>query len=711
MNENGFRGFLTKIRKGLSPYWQSFKKRLKQVWHRFQLTRVILATLLAIILVGSAVLTYEAKTADVENLKAALEQPTAVYDKEGKKAGTLLSQKGTYVGLDKISPNIQNAVISTEDRNFYHEYGFSVKGIARAFYLYGKNKLLGRNYISGGGSTLTQQLTKNAFLSQEQTITRKAKELFLSIEVENVYTKKDILSMYLNNAYFGNGVWGVQDASEKYFGKSASELTVPEAATLAGSLRNPSAYNPIDHPQASRDRRNLVLKLMNENKVLSSAEVTKYSATSMNISDNYNYQSSYRYPYYFDAVINEAISKYGLTESEIMNRGYKIYTDLDQNYQKQMQTQFKNSTLFPANASDGTKVQAASIALDPADGGVMAVVGGRGKHVFRGYNRATQMRRQPGSAMKPLAVYTPALQNGYFYDSELSDKKQSFGSNNYSPKNYNNVYQNKVPMYEALAQSMNVPAVWLLNKIGVNKGYESVKNFGIPITKSDKNLALALGGLSTGVSPQQLAAAYTAFANGGQVTQAHYITKIVDASGNVIVDSPKVSNKRIMTKKVAKEMTSMMMGVFNSGSGVSAKPYGYTIAGKTGSTEADGTGDSDATKDKWIVGYTPDIVVTTWEGFDNTSKSQHLENLSATGVGPLFRNEMQSILPYTANTAFNTKDAATIAKGESGGSSSSIWDSVAKGASDFSDKVTKGASGAAQAAKDLWDQAKSVLGQ
>ncbi len=359
------------------------------------------------------------------------------------------------------------------------------------FYLYSKNKLLGRDFISGGGSTLTQQLVKNAFLSQEQSFTRKAKELFLAVEVENVYSKKDILSMYLNNAYFGNGIWSVQDAAEKYFGKSASQLTVPESATLAGMLTSPSAYNPIDHPQASKQRRNVVLGLMKETGKLTAAQTTTYQATAMTTVDGYTYKSSYRYPYYFDAVIDEAINKYGLTESEIMNRGYKIYTNLDQNYQKQMQTQFKNPYLFPANSTDGTKVQAASIALNPSDGGVMAVVGGRGKHVFRGYNRATQMRRQPGSTMKPLAVYTPALQQGYFYDSQLSDKKQTFGTNKYAPKNYGGVYQDKVPMYEALSQSLNIPAVWLLNKIGVNKGYESVKNFGIPVTKKDKNLALA----------------------------------------------------------------------------------------------------------------------------------------------------------------------------------------------------------------------------
>lgn len=704
MKKSGFREFLATVRKAMAP----FNSWLKKIWHRFQLTRVLIAAILAVVLLVSGILTYQAKTADVENLKAALEQPTVVYDNAGKKAGTLLSQKGTYVSLDKISINVQNAVISTEDRNFYHEYGFSIKGILRAFYLYGKNKLLGRDFISGGGSTLTQQLVKNAFLSQEQSFTRKAKELFLAVEVENVYSKKDILSMYLNNAYFGNGIWGVQDAAEKYFGKSASQLTVPESATLAGMLTSPSAYNPIDHPQASKQRRNVVLGLMKETGKLTAAQTATYQATAMTTVDGYTYKSSYRYPYYFDAVIDEAINKYGLTESEIMNRGYKIYTNLDQNYQKQMQTQFKNPYLFPANSTDGTKVQAASIALNPSDGGVMAVVGGRGKHVFRGYNRATQMRRQPGSTMKPLAVYTPALQQGYFYDSQLSDKKQTFGTNKYAPKNYGGVYQDKVPMYEALSQSLNIPAVWLLNKIGVNKGYESVKNFGIPVTKKDKNLALALGGLNTGVSPQQLAAAYTAFANGGQVTQAHYITKIVDASGKVVVDSPDVSTKRIMTKKVAKTMTSMMMGVFNSGSGASAKPYGYTVAGKTGSTEADGTSSSDATRDKWIVGYTPDIVVATWEGFDNTTKTDHLENISTTGVAPLFKNEMQAILPYTNNTAFNTQDAATIAKSGKN-DSSSLWDSISKSASDVGDSVAKGASGAAQAVKDLWGRAKQIL--
>ncbi|NLR09905.1 MULTISPECIES: PBP1A family penicillin-binding protein [Lactobacillaceae] len=689
-------------------FWSGFKTRFAYIWHRFQLTRWLIVIVLSGFLLLSGYLTFMAKTANVGDLKAALENPTQIYDRSNKKAGTLYSQKGTYVPLKQISPNVQNAVISTEDRNFYHEYGFSFKGYARAFWLYAKNKVLRHNYISGGGSTLTQQLAKNAYLTQEQTFTRKFKELFLSIEIENVYSKKDILSMYLNNAYFGNGVWGVQDAAERYFGTSAENLTVPESAVLAGMLTSPSGYNPIDHPAASKARRNVVIGLMAETGAITSGQAKQYQATALTTSDNYAYKNTYKYPYFFDAVINEAVSKYGLTESEIMNKGYKIYTTLDQSNQQQMQTLFKNNSYFPANASDGTKVQAASIAIDPNTGGVEAVVGGRGKHVFRGYNRATQMQRQPGSTIKPLAVYTPALENGYYYDSELTDKKKSYGSNHYTPGNYGNQYSGKIPMYQALAQSTNAPAVWLLNKIGVDKGYESVKKFGLPVTKSDKNLALALGGLKTGVSPQQLAQAYTAFANNGTMSSAHYIRKIVDASGNVVVstDDSQAKTTKVMSQKTAKQMTSMMMGVFNYGTGASAKPYGYTIAGKTGSTEADG--DADATRDKWIVGYTPDVVVTTWEGFDSTSSKHHLENVSGIGEGPLFQAEMQGILPNTKGTSFTTKDASTLAKAQNSGTDSSasdIWDQVQNGI----DNAGKSFNNAADKVKSWWEKAKSYV--
>lgn len=682
----------------------SLIRKFNRFCRKFHLIKWLVVFFLTVTLVGSIYLTFLAKTAHVQNLESSLSKTTEIFDASNQKAGELYAQKGTYVHLNRVSRNIPKAVLSTEDRNFYHEHGFSIKGIGRAFFLLLKNKLLHRDYISGGGSTLTQQLVKNAYLSQEQTMTRKFKELFLAIQVENVYSKNEILTMYLNNAYFGNGVWGVQDASQKYFGENASQLSVPDAAVLAGMLTSPSAFNPIDHPKAAKWRRDVVLQLMVENHKLTQAQANYYKKTPIEVRDTYVRKDGYKYPYYFDAVIDEAISKYGLTESEIMNRGYRIYTNLNQSQQQQMQATFKNNTLFPANASDGTEVQAASIGVSPTTGGVTAVVGGRGQHVFRGYNRATQIKRQPGSAMKPLAVYTPALEAGYKFDSELVDKKKSYGTNHYTPKNYNNVYQGKVPMYEALAQSMNAPAVWLLNQIGVDRGYQSVKDFNIPVTKKDKNLALALGGLSSGVSPQQMAGAYTAFANGGKIMKPFYIRKIVDSTGKVIVDNTaKQQGRQIMPASVSKQMTSMMLGVFNNGTGADAKPYGYSVAGKTGSTEADNTGSSDATKDKWIIGYTPDLVVATWEGFDSTSQAHHLENLSGTGMGPLFRNEMQTMLPYTKNSSFNTKDAQTIVQDQQN-SHNNLWDTIQKKTEQYSDSI-------GQKAKRFIDDAKKWFGQ
>lgn len=663
---------------------------IKRKWHRYQITRWLVVIFLTITVVSSAYLTFIAKTTDVKGLKATLKQATEIYDVDGDKAGYLYAQKGTWVSLDQISPNVQNAVLSTEDRNFYKEYGFSITGIGRAGLLYIKNKITGQSGISGGGSTITQQLVKNAFLSQEQTFSRKAKELFLAVQVENDYTKKEILTMYLNNAYFGNGVWGVQDAAKRYFNVNASQLTVPQAATLAGMLKSPSAYNPVDHPEASRQRRNVVLDLMVANNKLSQAEAKNYQASAMNVDNGYDYVSGYKYPYYFDAVINEAINDYGLSETEIMNKGYKIYTSLDQNYQAKMQEAFADSSLFPYNASDGTKAQGASIAINPKTGGVAALVGGRaGSHVFRGYNRATQLKRSPGSAIKPIAVYTPALQNGYYYDSQVKDVLKSYGTNKYTPRNWNNVYSGELPLYEALALSKNTSAVWLLNKIGIQKGYASVKRFGIPLTKSDDNLSLALGGMKKGVSPYEMAAAYTVFANQGVKYQPHLIRKIVDSSGKVIVDNSDVDSKRVISKKIANEMTSMMIDVYKSGTGVSAKPYGYTIAGKTGSTESaqEIAGEDN---DHWYIGYTPDIVVATWVGFDSSKYS--LQNEGARGGAGLFKTELEGILPYSPQTKFNVKAASTMIADNSSTDSSSttnkIWSGIKDAGESFGAKAS-----------------------
>ncbi|WP_270412372.1 PBP1A family penicillin-binding protein [Ligilactobacillus ruminis] len=668
------KSFLKKITESLKRYLSLFGSWLKEKCHRYQLIRWFIVACLSIFLATSIYLIYVAKTANVKGLENALERPTTIYDKDGDRAGYLYSQKGTWVSLDKISPNVADAVLSTEDRNFYHEYGFSIKGMVRALLLNLKNRIMGSSDIAGGGSTLTQQLVKNAFLSQEQTISRKAKEIFIAMQVENTYSKKQILAMYLNNAYFGNGVWGIEDASEKYFGVHASQLTVPQAATIAGMLKNPNGYNPKDHPAESRQRRNVVLALMKDNGKLTHEQMKSYQDSPMITSDNYQYDSGYRYPYFFDAVIDEAIKKYGLSEEDIMNRGYKIYTTLDQNYQSTMQTDFADSSLFPYDADDGTRAQGASIAIDPKTGGITALVGGRNdSHVFRGYNRATQLVRSPGSTIKPLAVYAPALQHGYHYDSMVEDKHLAYGSNKYSPKNATGTYQGKIMLYQALAESKNTTAVWLLNKIGVSEGYRSAEKFGLKLSDSDKNLSLALGGLEKGVSPMTMASAYSAFANEGVKYDAHFIRRIVDASGKTIVDEEDADSTRVVSEKVANEMTSMMIDVYKNGTGVSAKPYGYTIAGKTGSTQGNGVDPTAADTDRWYIGYTPDVVLATWVGFDSNKNS--IENAGTRGGAALFKSEMEGILPKTKQSQFKVKAASTLAY-ENISSSSNLWDSI-----------------------------------
>lgn len=671
------------------------------LWRRFDrrffVGRWILLIFLTLILLTCTYYTIKVKTSNISNLKASLSTTTTIYDYKGKKAGSLYSQKGSFVEYNKISPNIVNAVTSTEDRTFWTNPGFSIKGMGRAAI----SLVLHHGQVTGGGSTLTQQLAKNSLLTQQQTFSRKLEELFFAIEINHVYSKKDIITMYLNNAYFGNGVWGVQDASRRYFGKNANQVNVSEAATLAGMLRSPSYYNPIDHMTNALSRRNLVLQLMADNKKLTTAQADAIAKTGLTLRNTFKNKDGYRYPYFFDAVVDEAISRYGLKEEDVMNKGLKIYTTLNQNYQQSLQDKFEQSWLFPQSAADGTQVQGASVAMDPTTGAVRGIVGGRGKHVFRGYNRATQMKRQPGSSIKPLAVYAPALQEGYHYDSELSNKLQKFGKNGYEPHNVDNEYSNKIPMYQALAVSKNVPAVWLLDKIGVQKGVQSVENFGINVPKNDQNLALALGGLSSGVSPLQMARAYSAFANSGNLpNNSYFITKITDASGRVLAENNNSGTHRIISENTAKEMTTMLLGVFRNGTAQTAQPNGFQVAGKTGSTEVPNSYGF-GTKDQWIVGYTPDIVLSTWVGYDRTDKQHYMQGVSETGITRLYKAEMEGMLPYTAKTQFKEQAPSQIIK-QNGANSD--W------TNGLGDKIQKGIGSAGEKINEWYNSVKGLFG-
>ena len=633
---------------------RSDRKKLSQVgairkfWRRYHLTKiVIILGLSAGLLVGTYLFAI-AKSTNVNDLQNALKTRTLIFDREEKEAGALSGQKGTYVELADISKDLQNAVVATEDRSFYKNDGINYGRFFLAILTAGR---------SGGGSTITQQLAKNAYLSQDQTVERKAKEFFLALELTKKYSKEQILTMYLNNAYFGNGVWGVEDASKKYFGVSASQLTLDQAATLAGMLKGPELYNPLNSVETSTNRRDTVLQNMVAAGYIDKNQETEAAGTDMasQLQDKYEGKvSDYRYPSYFDAVVNEAVSKYNLTEEEIVNNGYRIYTELDQNYQANMQVVYENTSLFP-KAEDGTHAESGSVALEPKTGGVRSVVGrvaGDDKPGFRNFNYATQSKRSPGSTIKPLVVYTPAVEAGWALNKQLDNHTMQYDS--YQVDNYAGIKTSpEVPMYQALAESLNLPAVATVNALGIDKAFDAGERFGLNMENVDRVLGVALGG-GVETNPLQMAQAYAAFANEGLMPEAHFITRIENASGQVI-KSHKNSQKRVIDKPVADKMTSMMLGTFTNGTGISSSPTDYVMAGKTGTTEA--AFNSVYTSDQWVIGYTPDVVITHWLGFPTTDENHYLAGSTSNGAAHVFRSMANTILPYTPGSTFTVENA------------------------------------------------------
>ncbi|MDK8143283.1 penicillin-binding protein PBP2A [Streptococcus parasanguinis] len=617
----------------------------RRFWRRFHLTKILLIIGLGFSLLTGGYLFYLAKTTNVKDLQNALKATTIIYDKNGDQAGSLTGQKGTYVELDAISENLQHAVVATEDRSFYKNSGINYGRFFLAILTLGR---------SGGGSTITQQLAKNAYLSQDQTVERKAKEFFLALEINKKYSKKEILTMYLNNAYFGNGVWGIEDASKKYFGVSASQLSLDQSAVLAGMLKGPEIYNPLYSVENATNRRNTVLQNMVAAGYIDQATADQSAAVDIHgqLVDAYEGKSEdYRYPSYFDAVINEAVNEYGLTEEDIVKNGYRIYTELDQNYQASMQVIYDNTALFPV-AEDGTRAESGSVALDPKTGGVRALVGRVGSDEnpgFRTYNYATQAARSPGSTIKPLVVYSPAVAAGWSTNKELDNSTTQYGS--YEVNNYAGIQSSPtVPMYQALAESLNLPAVATANDLGLDTVFEYGKKFGLKMDKVDKSLAVALGaGVTT--NPMQMAQAYGTFANGGVMNDAHLITKIENASGQV-VKSHSQKSTRVLSGSTTDKMTNMMLGTFSNGTGVNAAPYGYTMAGKTGTTET--SFNKDLSGDQWVIGYTPDVVISQWLGFPTTDENHYLTDSSAGTASEIFRNVANSVLPYTDGTQFDS---------------------------------------------------------
>lgn len=609
----------------------------------FMITVIILLGILAIPFIKVMI---EASELDLSKLENPLPQPTVIIDKNSEVVSELSSARFTYVPISEIPEEIIYAIIAVEDQRFYSHAGVDLRGIARSFW---------RNIRAGsvvqGGSTITQQLAKNLFLSSERTYTRKIQEVVTAYRIEQKYSKERIMELYLNQIYFGEGTWGIQDAAKVYFGKKVQDITLSEAALLAALPKAPTHYSPFQNEQKAKERRNIVLNLLYEQNFIEKNQLELGLEEEISLRDWELEGLRGKYPSYVDYVIEEAIEKFGLSEELILTGGLNIFTQLDPHVQTAIETAYAKKELFPESTGEEL-VQSASVVLDPYSGGVRGLVGYRGNHVYRGFNRASQLKRQPGSAIKPLASFAPALENGFKPNSMLIDERVDF--NGYSPRNFNNRYRGRVSLYEALIHSINVPAVALLNEIGVGTGFDFLQKSGITLHRDDRNLSIALGGLTDGVSPLEMAQAYSMFPNLGTMNKAHAITRITTNTGEIIVDVNQ-EQVQLMKPENAYTMTLMLTGAVKEGTGRNAA-LDRPTAGKTGTTQLPSTEafqGVNGVRDAWFVGYTPELVTAVWVGYDRTTTDHVMVSSGGNHPAKIFQEIMSEALVTTPVTQFH----------------------------------------------------------
>ena len=530
---------------------------------------------------------------------------TVVFDANGQSAGALYAAANRrYVELKDVPGDVVNAFIAAEDQRFYSHHGFDLKRIFGALW----HDLKTRSFEQGA-STITQQLIKLTHLTSDKTISRKAQEIVLACQLEKVLSKEEILEAYLNTVYFGNGAYGIGAAAEAYFGKVPGELTLAEGALLAGIIKSPSKYAPHLHPENAVSRRDHILAAMAEQGLIApealesaAAEPLRLKAQAVDAGAD---------GWYMDQVLLEAEAALGLEAEEILSAGLHIYTGLRTDFQQAAEALFESGANFPDPAADGTPVQAALIALDPATGEIAAVIGGRSYDVRRGLNRATQAQRQPGSAIKPVSTYAAAIEDmGFLPCSMIEDVQREFPGK-YLPGNVGGKYYGTVTLREALSRSLNVATVDLADLIGMQRVRNAMAKFGIPLAAQDVNLSLSLGSMTNGVSPARLCAAYCALANGGTRVEPHAIRRITDNRGRLLYEAPAPSEAAV-SPQTAFLVTDMLKTAATTGSAKALFTAGVPVAGKTGTVGESGGGN----RDNWTVACTPDLAVAVWMGFD-----------------------------------------------------------------------------------------------
>ncbi|MDR3270568.1 MAG: PBP1A family penicillin-binding protein [Peptococcaceae bacterium] len=622
---------------------QSQKRRPRKRKKHPSLRRVLRIFLVVIILVFVGVAAWGCSAAvDTPSWDPAVldnpKQSSRIYDLNGEVIAQLhAGENRLNVSSADIPDLVKQTFVAIEDKRFYSHFGFDPIRIVGA----GVRDLLSRS-AKEGASTITIQLARNAFISDPtaKTLTRKVQEVVLAMQLEHKYTKDEILTFYLNRIYLGESCFGILAASQVYFGKEdLSELTPDEVALLAGLPQAPSGYDPYVYPDEAKSRRTVVLSVMRDADIISATAYEQYKETPFSYIDHVTETRGgaekptttgvgYQFPYYVDYVIDELENTYHITAEQIFSGGLQIYTAIDPAIQKEAEAAFANDNNFPQSV-DNVKVQAAITILDPATGAIRAMVGGR-DYTPRGLNRAWAAKRQPGSTIKPLVVYAPALEKGGFFPGTVLDDmpvSYSTGGGSWSPVDFDTEtsgWKGLITMRYAVENSVNVYAVKLMNLIGVEYGWSFAKDkLGLPLKNDERNnLSLALG--STNVSTVDMASAYGVFANNGVRITHHVVEKVLDAQDRLVIE-PTVSKQRVMSETTAYLMNNLLRGVVTGGTGVNAQIGNWYVCGKTGTTSLDPEkyGYKNGNPDAWFAGYTPNYVGVVWMGYDVDLDSNH----------------------------------------------------------------------------------------
>ncbi|MDV2583443.1 transglycosylase domain-containing protein [Alkalibacillus haloalkaliphilus] len=533
-------------------------------------------------------------------------ESTVLETEDGDEVVKLYDENRTYVPLETVPEQVVDAFLAIEDHRFYDHSGVDFWAVGRALY-----RDVTTWSKAEGASTITQQLVKNTALTNDQTWMRKTKEVMGAIYFERQRSKDEILEYYLNEIYFGNGIYGVEEAAQTFFSKSVSELTISEGALLAAMPRAPNYYSPLNNEERAMERRDLVIERMYQIGMLDAETARHEQGKTLGLNIGETKESPWLSSY-IDLVLDELEEDYHFTREEIYTGGYRVTVGLDPKVQEVAYQRMQQDEFFQGSQEG---VEGSTVILDQDTGVVRAAIGGREHN--RGDLNRVNVKRQPGSTFKPLAVYGPALEESLYHPyTLLTDEPIDYG--NYSPRNVDETYDGEVTMYDALKDSKNVPAVALLEEIGVQQGLSYLRDLGFDI--EDQGLSVALGGLEEGVSPLHMAALYRTFAQGGEYIEPYTILQVENRHGEQL-DSPEPEVGRLFSEQTSWYLTRMLEGVVTDGTAAGGE-FPKDFAGKTGSTQHphhDG-----GVRDAWFIGFNPNYTVASWIGYDVSDEEHYL---------------------------------------------------------------------------------------